>query len=208
MIDGKSFDSTMSIINKYKNEIDLVISEEDSGIYNAMNKALKFVSGDVIYFLNADDRLYDNKILSDIEKEFKKYPKAEIIYGNVAINLNGQKKVLKYNKVNKKYFYKNTICHQAFFGKKSLYDLIKGFDENYTIHADVDWLMKAYFKYKANFHYFNRIICNYSSEGYSSNPIYAEKHKYDRQEISAKYFLEAQIKFRIKKTLVKLGLYN
>jgi glycosyltransferase involved in cell wall biosynthesis len=208
IIDGKSNDNTLEIINRYGNSIDVIVTEPDKGIYNAMNKALQYVTGDVVYFLNSDDRIFDNQIFSDIENEFKKNKNAEIIYGNIVINENTKAKVLRYNRVNKKYFYKNTICHQAIFIKRDLFTLIGGFDESYTIHADVDWLMKAYFKQKSNFHYFDRIICSYYSEGFSSNPIYAEKHKFDRQEISAKYFLEAKIKLKVKRNLMKLGLYN
>ena len=94
------------------------------------------------------------------------------------------------------------------FIKKNLYDLIGRFDENYPIHADVDWLMKAYYKYNVKLHYFDRNICHYSSEGFSSNPIHAEKHKYDRQEISSKYFLEAKVKLSVKRFLIKMGLYS
>ena len=208
IVDGKSTDLTLNIIKKYNNKIDTFISESDSGIYNAMNKALRYVKGDVVYFLNSDDRFFDNEIFSDIEKEFKINPSAEIVYGNVLIKANDKEKLIKYEGIDKKYFYKNTICHQALFIRKNLYDLIGNFDENYPIHADVDWLMKAYFKYNAKFHYFSRNICHYSSEGFSSNPIYAEKHKYDRQEISAKYFSEAKVKLSIKRFLIKMGLYN
>lgn len=208
IVDGKSTDLTLNIIKKYNNKIDTFISESDSGIYNAMNKALRYVKGDVVYFLNSDDRFFDNEIFSDIENEFKINPSAEIVYGNVLIKANDKEKLIKYEGIDKKYFYKNTICHQALFIRKNLYDLIGNFDENYPIHADVDWLMKAYFKYNAKFHYFSRNICHYSSEGFSSNPIYAEKHKYDRQEISAKYFSEAKVKLSIKRFLIKMGLYN
>ena len=208
IVDGKSTDLTLNIIEKYSSKIDTVISERDSGIYNAMNKALRYVKGDVVHFLNSDDRFFDNEIFHDIENEFKRDLNAEVIFGNVIIKTNNMEKLIKYDRIDKKYFYKNTICHQALFVKKNLYDLIGRFDENYPIHADVDWLMKAYYKYNAKFHYFDRNICHYSSHGFSSNPIYAEKHKYDRQEISSKYFIEAKVKLSIKRFLIKMGLYS
>jgi glycosyltransferase involved in cell wall biosynthesis len=208
VVDGKSTDLTLDIINNYRNNIDTIISESDSGIYNAMNKALKFVKGDVVFFLNSDDRFYDNRILSDIENEFNKYAPVDIVYGNVVINEKGKQTVLKFNEVNEKFFYKKTICHQALFIKRNLLEAIGGFDEKYIIHADVDWLMKAYFSQNSKLHYFDRTICFYSTDGLSSDPRFAEKYKYDRQEISAKYFLEAKIKLAIKRQLIKLGLYN
>ncbi len=206
IIDGQSTDGTLEIIDRYRNNIDAVISESDVGIYNAMNNGLHHVDGDLVYFLNSDDHLYDDRVVSDVVSVFKKNQKLLIMYGNVAIKVNGKRKILKYKNLSKQYFYKNTICHQALFIKKSLYEsTIGGFDEKYPIHADVDWLMKAYFKYKVKFYYFDRNICYYSSEGFSSMPIYAEKYKYDRQKISAKYFLEAKIKLKIKQYLKNLS---
>jgi len=203
IIDGKSIDNTPEIISKYRNNIDVLISEPDSGIYNAMNKGLTHVSGDIVYFLNADDLLFDTKVLSDIVSVFKKQLDKMVVYGDVALNINGIKSIRRYNNISWRYFYKNTICHQAVFCHKDLYKIIGIFDERYKIHADVDWLMRAYNSEVAKFRYINRPICHYSSQGFSSEPWSAEKYKYDRQEISAKYFLEARIKLLIKRLLKK-----
>ena len=51
VIDGKSSDNTLEIINKYKSKISKIISEPDFGIYNAMNKGIKAANGDYILFL-------------------------------------------------------------------------------------------------------------------------------------------------------------
>ena len=61
IIDGKSSDNTLEIINKYKNKISKIISEPDFGIYNAMNKGIKAAKGEYILFLNAGDELFCNK---------------------------------------------------------------------------------------------------------------------------------------------------
>ena len=41
IVDGKSTDQTLSVIDKYKSKIDKIITENDQGIYDAMNKVLK-----------------------------------------------------------------------------------------------------------------------------------------------------------------------
>lgn len=68
IVDGKSNDNTMSIIEKYKKRflesgIELiVISEPDKGISDAFNKGIKKATGDVIGIINSDDKLYSNAI--------------------------------------------------------------------------------------------------------------------------------------------------
>ena len=62
VIDGKSNDNTIKILEKYKNKIDILISEKDNSIWDAMNKGLSRASGDLVGFLNSDDYYYPNAI--------------------------------------------------------------------------------------------------------------------------------------------------
>ena len=62
VIDGKSTDGTLEILDKYKKNISLLISEEDKGIWDAMNKGVSLAKGDIIGFLNADDTYYENSL--------------------------------------------------------------------------------------------------------------------------------------------------
>src|ERR1700733_2398323 len=66
IIDGASTDGTLEVINKYKNHVQKLISEKDNGIYDAMNKGVRHCSGEIIYFLNADDRLYSPDTVKDV----------------------------------------------------------------------------------------------------------------------------------------------
>ena len=62
IIDGDSNDSTNTIINKYKDKINIHINEKDMGIWDAMNKGLKLANGEIVGFLNADDFYYPNAL--------------------------------------------------------------------------------------------------------------------------------------------------
>ena len=55
VIDGASTDSTPSVIEKYRSIINHYVSEEDAGIYHAMNKGLALATGEYVIFLNSDD---------------------------------------------------------------------------------------------------------------------------------------------------------
>lgn len=63
VIDGSSTDETSAILKKF-NHFTALVSEPDSGIYDAMNKGLKLATGDIICFLNADDHYASTSILS------------------------------------------------------------------------------------------------------------------------------------------------
>ena len=82
LVDGASSDSTLNIVQKYKNNINILISEVDQGIYDAMNKGIKLASGDVIGILNADDFFADQDVVANIVKSFTENV-TDIVYGNL-----------------------------------------------------------------------------------------------------------------------------
>ena len=63
IVDGGSTDGTINIIKKYEDKINVWISEQDEGIYDAMNKGIKLASGDIVGFLNADDVYFADNVL-------------------------------------------------------------------------------------------------------------------------------------------------
>ena len=71
VIDGFSTDNTLSIVKKYSKFISKIISEKDLGIYDAMNKGINIVNGDIVVFCNSGDFFYENS-LEKVIKIFKK----------------------------------------------------------------------------------------------------------------------------------------
>ena len=81
VIDGNSTDGTLEILNKYKENISLLISEEDKGIWDAMNKGVSLAKGDIVGFLNADDTYYENSL--NIVNEYFNKNKIDFLFGSV-----------------------------------------------------------------------------------------------------------------------------
>lgn len=83
IIDGGSSDNTMDIIRKYENDLSYWCSEPDQGIYDAMNKGLRFANGRWVNFMNAGDTFYQNSTISNLFSEDRS--NSTIIYGGVEI---------------------------------------------------------------------------------------------------------------------------
>ena len=64
VIDGASNDNTMDVLAANKDLVTRFVSEKDTGIYNAMNKGIGYVTGDYVVFMNAGDCFADSNVLS------------------------------------------------------------------------------------------------------------------------------------------------
>ena len=136
VIDGESNDGTLEIIQSYRNDINFLISEPDSGIYDAMNKGLALASGDWIIFLNADDEFFDCKALKNIAQGLKDPNKT--YFGRAYVCYKGKLLYKKPNLYNKKWLNHYIPIHQTVL-VSSLYKKHK-FDTMFQISADSIYL--------------------------------------------------------------------
>jgi glycosyltransferase involved in cell wall biosynthesis len=154
IVDGGSSDGTIQIIQKYadlkNSKISWWISEQDSGIYHAWNKALLHVRGEWIYFLGADDYLYSSDTLEIVQDYLKKsYPPYSVVYGKVAIfSIHDQKHVRwigePWSEIKEFFLLLNTdLPHQGLFQHRETITMYGFFDERYRIAGDYDMLLRV-----------------------------------------------------------------
>ncbi|PRY53694.1 ADP-heptose:LPS heptosyltransferase [Arcticibacter pallidicorallinus] len=157
--DGGSVDGTLDIIKKYEKHISFWKSEKDSGVYDAMNKAVKVATGDWIYFLGADDALLEGTEL--IVSKFQ-HPHT-IYYGDISYS--GQRMIREaYNSYR---LANENICHQAIFYPRHVFDLYQ-YDLKYPIAADWVLNMKLWSDKRFKFEYHPFVIADFSDSGISS----------------------------------------
>lgn len=192
IIDGESTDKTLDIVRKYKNRIDTVISEPDGGLYYAMNKGIKKSTGDIIYFLNSGDLLFDKGVITKVVKVFKE-TNADIIYGDMALfnSSNPEKLIIRHqDQVNNSFLVHDTIYHQSIFTKRYIFQKYGKFDTKYKLSADYEWILRSFIKNKISFHYTSQIITKFLRGGLSSNEIQSFK---ERVKILFQYFSFYQV---------------
>lgn len=140
IIDGGSKDGTMDIVNKYKDKIDVIVSEPDKGIYDAMNKGIKAAAGEWINFMNAGDLFVKNTTLSEVFKA-KQYS-CDVIYGDTI-------KILSTGAYWSKHEPVDTLktrlpfCHQSCFISKNA-AMSNLYNTDYKIAADYNQFYTIY----------------------------------------------------------------
>lgn len=210
IVDGGSKDGTLELIGKYKDKISLLISESDRGVYDAMNKGIKYSTGDFVYFLNSGDVLLNPSILSKIKLEELKERNA-IIYGNVVVaygNIEALEKPRPF--FNSKMKFKGIgICHQSMFFPGELIRNEK-YDLSYKIAADYDLVYRLWRK-GTEFLYRDITIAKYDwGKGISSNPyklldVYRENARVCHQQLNPLYWAKMILEYiRLQKKLANL----
>ncbi|WP_164970297.1 glycosyltransferase family 2 protein [Halarcobacter ebronensis] len=163
VIDGGSTDGTLDIIEKYRDKIDIFLSEKDAGIYNAMNKAIDLANGEWICFMNSGDMFYNSDVLKTILPNLD--DNVDIVYGDQEVRYASKRKILKAN-ISIQDIWKGMIfSHQSCFVKK---DILKEFrfNESNRITADYE-LFYSLFKANKTFSYIPMIVASVSAGGLS-----------------------------------------
>lgn len=146
VIDGKSTDNTIKIINKFSKAINKIVIEPDKGIYDAMNKGIDLATGRWINFMNAGDTFSDINVLEKVFRNLSISNKCGVVYGDTIFSSD----VGKFLFVSNSPFFKSTdrikskgICHQSIFFRLDVVKKIK-YNLKYSIAADFDMLYKIH----------------------------------------------------------------
>lgn len=189
IVDGASKDRTLSIVNKYRDKIQAVVSEPDKGLYDAMNKGLKMAKGEYVCFLNAGDTFHEDDTLQLIVHQLNKSNVLpDVIYGETAL-VDAQRHFVRMRRLqtpdtlNWKSFRQGMlVCHQAFIAKRALAET---YDLNYRFSADFDWCIRV-MKKASLLHNTRLTLIDYLDEGMTTKNRKASLK--ERFRIMAKHY--------------------
>jgi glycosyltransferase involved in cell wall biosynthesis len=145
VIDGGSDDNTMEVINRYKDDIDIVIHEKDKGQGDAINKGFKLAKGELIGWINSDDILYPDCV-ERITNLYQMYPDGSIYYCSLLDKIDEFGNIIKtiHLPIPDKKYLQNvnySIIQQGSFYKNELIKKVGYIDENIHYCMDLDlWL--------------------------------------------------------------------
>lgn len=177
VVDGASKDGTMSVVNKYRDKIDVIISEPDKGRSDAFNKGIAHASGDYIVMINAGDLLAEDAL----NKFAKNYvPGYDVIKGNtIRWNEETGFKSIEYPVIHYPAIPFNfLICHQSTYISKKAYEQYGGYGLDYHVAMDFD-LMLRFTQKGAKFKKIDEDLAVFRMGGVSQT---AGKRRYDEMK--------------------------
>ena len=143
LIDGGSADDTLEIAEKYRSRINVLVSEPDKGLYDAMNKGLERASGAYVWFMNAGDEIAEKEAVEKLKIVMKERP--DVIYSDTRLvddsgAVLGLRSQLLPHRVPEvltweKYRMGMLVCHQSFIARRA----IAPFYAEANLSADIDW---------------------------------------------------------------------
>lgn len=187
IIDGGSTDGSEEFILKNGDKINYWVSEPDRGVYNAMNKGIKRATGKYVLFLNSGDEFCNSDVLTQIANSIS--GGKDIYYGNVYLINKDESELLEFpEQLSFGFFCISTITHQATFIKRSLFDDIFYYNENYKLVSDWEFFIFAICKENSSYEHLGIPVCNYDTNGLTSREANIQLMNKERREVLDKHF--------------------
>lgn len=200
IVDGNSTDGSVKFIQDYdyahratteqKNPVIRWISDNDKGIYAAMNKGVRMSQGEYVLMLNSGDSLVDAHVL---ERIMPQLDGTDIVQGNTIEEHDGktiQNRGYGYLEITMRDVMAGNFLHQASFCRRDLFVRYGYFDESYAIVADKKFFMTCLGLHDATFKYVDIDVANFDTTGISSatSGEWSKKHEEEDKRIRNELF--------------------
>lgn len=211
-VDGLSTDGSLEIIREARPRQPVLLSERDTGIYDALNKGVKLASGDVVGLLHSDDVFADKGVLADVARQFED-PCVNFVYGDlVYVAKDNLERVFRHWKAG--HFTERQLRsgwmppHPTVFMRADLYRQIGTFNTRYRIAADYELMLRCFLSQKVQPRYIPRTLVRMRVGGESNRSLgrIVQKSREDFTALRSQGFsIPAAIQALTLKNLLKLG---
>ncbi len=160
--DGGSQDETLAIATRFADAFQgrlRIIQKSDSGVYDAMNQALRQARGRWLYFLGADDTLHDADVLRQVAKAIRCDPWCQLLYGDVILHSTQTRYAGEFDREK---LLEINICHQAIFYRREVFAEIGDYNLAYPIWADWDFNFRCFHSGQLIIRYLDLVVARFS----------------------------------------------
>ena len=187
--DGGSKDDTLEICKNFeqkyyadgdKGRTINILSDNDKGIYDAMNQGIKAATGDVIGILNSDDFYTSDDVLTHVAEEFTKNPDLEAVYGDIHfVKDENLKKCTRY--FSSRYFRPWALrfgfmpAHPSFYVRREVYEKYGLYDLNFRTSSDFEMMVRLFVKENIRAKYINMDFVTMRAGGESTAGLEAKR---------------------------------
>ncbi len=175
IIDGGSTDATLALARQWGRTGMRVLSEPDTGIYDAMNKGLRLAEGDLVGFLNADDVFNDAEVLAVVAAAANDR-RVDAVYGDLVYVANADpERVVRHWRSGKwaprRLRFGWMPPHPTLYVRRALIEQLGGFDRMLRIAADYDFMLRVLRRPGINVAYVNKVLVRMRMGGISNRSL-------------------------------------
>lgn len=167
LVDGGSTDGTLELFNQAQIENKKIVVEPGCGIYKGLNTGVFHSTGEWLYFIGADDKLFDNTTLQDIAASINSLNRPiQVLVSSVFCEK--QNETLR-PMLGSPYLFRHQVHHQGVFYKRNVFDKLH-YDENRRIASDYE--LNLTLALNASPHLLISIVtCSFGGDGISENQL-------------------------------------
>lgn len=184
--DGGSTDGSLSCLPGDKRI--KIFNETDSGIFDAMNQAIKFSAGEFICFLNAGDTFFDSHALGSVNEAHKTHSNVDFFYGDVHKPMSRSGYEIYPDKLSKYFLFTHMVCHQAWFVRKDYCMSSADYETTHPTGGDYRFLLRMVLVDKVKYQHISNVLIHYKGGGVSQDPKQIRDSRNWRNEARALVF--------------------
>lgn len=175
LIDSISTDGTLEKLKAYHNDRCILVSERDTGIYNALNKGIALATGEVIGLLHSDDFFASPDCLEGIATAFAD-PAVDVVYADLDyVSEHDTSRIVRRWRAGRFQQLQLSLGwmppHPTLFVRRRVFDRIGTYNEQYQIAADYEFVLRCFESESIHAHYINRTIVKMRTGGESNRSI-------------------------------------
>jgi len=173
VIDGGSTDGTLAILERFRPHLAVLVSEPDKGIYDAMNKGLARVTGDVICFLNADDQYADVNVLTEVAQQMRTH-QLDALVADVGFFKAGDPTRMTRRYRSDRFSPQHLSwgwmpAHPGLFLTREVVQRVGQFKTDYRIAGDYEYVVRTFHGHDLHYKHLPSVVVNMQAGGISNS---------------------------------------